>query len=231
MKISGIIKTSLIDYSGLLTTTIFTQGCNFKCPFCHNSELIPGDSKNKEYMDLDYFWEFLQQREGLLDAVTITGGEPTLQSDLVQFITEVKKRNFKVKLDTNGSNPEIIRYLVENQLVDYIALDIKGSPKNYDLYTENKSDVSRVKETINIIKTMDIDYEFRTTVVPGLHDQNEMEKIAKLIDAQNNYVIQNFRSDKTFDSKYEEKTQFSEQKLEQFAKIMKDNGIISKIKN
>ena len=233
MKISGIIKTSLIDYSGHLTTTIFTQGCNFKCPYCHNPELIPVKSKNKDYMDLDYFWDFLDKRAELIDAVTITGGEPTLQPDLVEFIEKVKDKGFKVKLDTNGSNPDTVKKLIKDNLLDYIAMDVKGSLENYGLYTDNEqiTSIDNIKESIEIIKESQIDYEFRTTVVPGLHDEKELKKIAELIAEDDKYVLQNFKPTKTYNSHYENKTRFSDQKIEEFEKLMKENCKKVEVKN
>ena len=175
MKISGIIKTTLIDYSGHIATSIFTQGCNFKCPYCHNPDLIFKDSASKEYMALDYFWDFLENRRNFLDGVVITGGEPTLQPDLIEFIEEIKKRNFKVKLDTNGSQPEKISFLINNGLIDYIAMDIKSSIEKYSCYSDESSIGDKVIQSVNLIKQSQIDYEFRTTVVPELHDENDIK--------------------------------------------------------
>ena len=231
MKISGVIKTSLIDYPGFLTTTIFTQGCNFKCPYCHNPELIPEESENEEYMELNYFWKFLQDRNELIDAVTITGGEPTLQADIVEFISGIKARGFKVKLDTNGSNPKVVKNLLTNKLIDYIALDIKSSLENYNWFSEDEATADRVRETIKIIKNADIEHEFRTTVVPGLHDKKEMKKIGNLVDEDDKYVVQNFKPAKTYNNKYENKKRFSDERLQEFANVIEDKCKLIQIKN
>ena len=233
MKISGIIKTSLIDFSGYLTTTVFTQGCNFKCPYCHNPELIPLESQDRDYMDLEYFWDFLDKRDKLIDAVTITGGEPTLQSDIVEFIEKIKSKGFKVKLDTNGSDPTTVQKLIQNNLIDYLAMDLKGSLENYNLYTAKDQNtlLNNIKETIAIIRESKIDYEFRTTVVPGLHDKKELRKVAELIDEDDKYVLQNFKPNKTYNSQYENKTRFSDQKIEEFEELMKETCRLVEVKN
>ena len=231
MKISGIIKTTLIDYSGHIATSIFTQGCNFKCPYCHNPDLIFKDSASKEYMALDYFWDFLENRRNFLDGVVITGGEPTLQPDLIEFIEEIKKRNFKVKLDTNGSQPEKISFLINNGLIDYIAMDIKSSIEKYSCYSDESSIGDKVIQSVNLIKQSQIDYEFRTTVVPELHDENDIKDIAKIVVGSKNFIIQNFREERTYDRDFESKLPYTEKQLHNFKEILKDKVNNVKIKN
>ncbi|MGM0437048.1 MAG: anaerobic ribonucleoside-triphosphate reductase activating protein [Bacillota bacterium] len=231
MKISGIIKTSLIDYPGYIATSIFTQGCNFRCPYCHNPDLIPGDSESEEYMDLDYFWDFLENRKDFLDGVAITGGEPTLQDDLINFIEEIKKRDFKIKLDTNGSRPKIIKNLIDNELVDYIAMDIKSSIEKYSDYSDDSSIGEKIMESVNLIKESEIDYEFRTTVVPGLHDENEVKEIAKIVAGSRNFTLQNFRGERTYEKEYESKLPFPENKLQIYKNLLNNWIKETKIKN
>ena len=231
MKISGIIKTTLIDYPGHIATSIFTQGCNFRCPYCHNPDLIPGDLESKEYMNLDYFWDFLENRKEFLDGVAITGGEPTLQDDLIEFIEEIKNRDFKIKLDTNGSRPKIIKNLIDNELVDYIAMDIKSSIEKYSNYSDDSSIGEKIMESVNLIKESEIDYEFRTTVVPGLHDENEVKEIAKIGAGSRNFTLQNFRRERTYDKDFESKLPYTEKKLQTFKDILKDKVNDIKIKN
>ena len=231
MKISGIIKTTLIDYSGHIATSIFTQGCNFKCPYCHNPDLIFKDSASKEYMALDYFWDFLENRRNFLDGVVITGGEPTLQPDLIEFMEEIKKRNFKVKLDTNGSQPEKISFLINNGLIDYIAMDIKSSIEKYSFYSDESCIGDKVIQSVNLIKQSQIDYEFRTTVVPELHDENDIKDIAKIVVGSKNFIIQNFREERTYDKNYENKLPFTENELHDFKEILKNKVNNVKIKN
>lgn len=221
MKISGIIKTSLIDYPGHISTSIFTQGCNFKCPYCHNPALIPFDSSNEEYIDLNYFWNFIENRKNFIDGIVITGGEPTLQSDLIEFIEKIKIRDFKVKLDTNGSRPEILKKLIENELIDYIAMDIKSSIDKYSDYSDDNSIGDKIIQSVNLIKEAEINYEFRTTVVPGLHDEDDIKNIAEIVSGVENFTLQNFRKERTYDKNYENKSPFTEKKLKSFKKIFR----------
>jgi len=132
MKIAGFRKTGLIDYPDNISAVLFTQGCNCRCIYCHNPELVACEPEGKEYMDLDYFWDFLEEREHLLDGVVISGGEPTLQAGIIDFIDEIKAKNLKVKLDTNGSNFEVIKQLVRKDFVDYWAVDVKASYGKYE---------------------------------------------------------------------------------------------------
>src|SRR5690554_5488754 len=170
MKIIGFQKTSLIDYPGKIVSIIFTQGCNFKCPYCHNSDLIFFQSVNNEYFPHDYIFSFLKKRKGLIDGVSITGGEPTLQPDLYNFIVKIKDINLNIKLDTNGSNPELIKSLIDDKLIDYIAMDIKGPLDKYECIIDNKINTDKIIKSISLIKNSKVDYEFRTTVVPGIHN-------------------------------------------------------------
>ncbi len=231
MKISGIIKTTLIDYPGHIATSIFTQGCNFKCPYCHNPDLIPVESGEEEYMELDYFWDFLEDRKDFLDGVAITGGEPTLQNNLIEFIEKIKMKNFKVKLDTNGSRPDILKKLIDKKLVDYIAMDIKSSIFKYSDYSDDSSIGDKVIESIELIKNSEIDYEFRTTVVPVLHDEKDVEEISALVSGADNFAIQNFREERTYDKDFESKIPFTEKELEKFKAILEDKVNNIKIKN
>jgi len=231
MKISGIIKTTLIDYPGHIATSIFTQGCNFKCPYCHNPDLIPAESGEEEYMDLDYFWDFLEDRKDFLDGVAITGGEPTLQNDLIEFIEKIKMKNFKVKLDTNGSRPDIIKNIINNELIDYIAMDIKSSINKYIDYCDDNNIEHKIIEAIKIIKNSEINYEFRTTVVPGLHNENDIEEITKIVAGSKNFTIQNFRGERTYDKDFENKLPFTEKELETFKDILEDKVNNIKIKS
>lgn len=231
MKISGIIKTTLIDYPGHIATSIFTQGCNFKCPYCHNPDLIPVESGKEEYMELDYFWDFLEDRKDFLDGVAITGGEPTLQNNLIEFIEKIKMKNFKVKLDTNGSRPDILKKLIDKKLVDYIAMDIKSSILKYSDYSDDSSIGDKVIESIELIKNSEIDYEFRTTVVPVLHDEKDVKEISGLVSGADNFAIQNFREERTYDKDFESKIPFTEKELEKFKAILEDKVNNIKIKN
>ena len=218
IKIAGFRKTSLVDYTDHISTVLFTQGCNCRCPYCHNPGLIPKEPEDQDYMDLDYFWNFLEKRQHLLDGVVITGGEPTLQEGIFDFIQNIKNRGLKVKLDTNGANFQILQKLIKRNYIDYCAVDFKASYQNYEQLT-GKNITKSLKKCVNLVVNDDLDYEFRTTVVPGIHTEVEIKKIAETIKGAEKYCIQNFRPKITLDSDFENKRQFPEEKLEKFKKI------------
>lgn len=197
MNLGGYQRLTLIDYPGKIATTVFTVGCSFRCPFCHNPELVlkPGIKNNLE----EEFFNFLEKRKERLDGVCITGGEPTIQPDLVGFIEEIKKMGFSVKLDTNGSRPDILRNIIQKKMVDYIAMDIKDSLEKYKKTTGGKADVGRTKLSVEMIMSSKIPYEFRTTVVPGIHTENDFELIAKWIEGARAYYLQEYRETKILD--------------------------------
>ncbi|MFW6007075.1 MAG: anaerobic ribonucleoside-triphosphate reductase activating protein [Bacillota bacterium] len=218
IKIAGFRKTSLMDYPDNISTVLFTQGCNCRCPYCHNPGLI-GQEVEKNYMDLSYFRDFLKERQHLLDGVVITGGEPTLQKDIIPFIKNIKNREMKVKLDTNGSRSDILKKLMQAQLIDYIALDIKAPYNKYKKITGNDNMVSEVKRSVELVLESKIPHEFRTTVVPDLHHKKDISKIADSIRGADKYYIQNFRSEITLDVELQDSREFPETKLEEFKKI------------
>lgn len=189
MKISGIQKLSLVDYDGHIGATIFVSGCNFACPFCHNAGLVAG---TESQIDSNDILEYLQKRFGLLEAVIISGGEPTLYPDLPKFIEQIKKMGYLVKLDSNGTNPEMIKYLYENHLIDYIAMDIKNSFEKYPTITNKNCDIKKIKQSIKYIMSCGIDYEFRTTLVAEFFDENDIKKIGKNIAHAKRYYLQKF---------------------------------------
>lgn len=190
-KFVGIEKLSLVDYEGKLACTLFTNGCNFKCPFCHNSSLVIKD--NYSYIEDEEIIAYLQKRTKQLDAVVITGGEPTLMPNLVDKIKEIKELGYLVKLDTNGSNPEIIKNLVEQKLIDYVAMDIKNSLSKYGITTGTENiNINKIKESINYIMNCNIDYEFRTTLVNEFHNEEDIKEIATLIKGAKKYFLQCF---------------------------------------
>jgi pyruvate formate lyase activating enzyme len=190
-KFVGMEKLSLVDYEGKLACTLFTNGCNFKCPFCHNSSLVIKDNYN--YIEDEEILSYLQKRTKQLDAVVITGGEPTLMSNLIDQIKKIKQLGFLIKLDTNGSNPDTIKYLVENKLIDYIAMDIKNSFEKYSLTTGiNNINIDNIKNSINYIMNCGIDYEFRTTLVKDHHSEQDITNISNLIKNCKKYYLQKF---------------------------------------
>ena len=189
--IGGIRKTSLLDYPDKISAIVFTQGCNFNCGYCHNPQLLNSKSE-KDIYNVDVFFDFLRKRIGKLDGVVITGGEATLQPDLKSFIKEIKSMKFLVKLDTNGYKPEVIEDLLSENLVDYIAMDVKGPLYKYSSITKKEIDTNKIKDSINLILNSKIDYEFRTTLLPILISIQDFYEIGKLISSAKKYYLQRF---------------------------------------
>jgi len=222
MLIGGFQKFSLIDYPGKICAIIFTQGCNFHCPYCYNPELVKSELFTEPISEEKIF-SFLDKRKGKLDAVEITGGEPTIQKDLLGFLKKIKDKNFLVKLDSNGTNPDVIKRAIDSGLIDYVAMDVKApvgaKTRNSKLKTQNNSsklkiskydkatgvkvNLEKIKKSVEILKNSGIDYEFRTTVVPGIHTKKDILEIAKEIGPAKRYYLQNFRPEKTLDPRFE----------------------------
>lgn len=192
MLIYGLQKLSLLDYPGKLAATIFTGGCNLRCPFCHNASLVTRSSECERISE-DEVLSFLEKRKGLLDGVCITGGEPLLQDDLADFIIKVREMGFLIKLDTNGALPEKLDSLIRRSLVDYVAMDIKNSFEKYPLTVGIPDfDPTPVFESAKILMQGAIPYEFRTTLVRAFHTDEDIEKIGMAIKGANSYFLQNF---------------------------------------
>ena len=223
MKICGLLKTTLLDYPGHLACTIFTGGCNYRCPFCHNSELLDMNIES-EYSKEEIF-DFLDKRSRTLEGVAISGGEPTLQPDLKDFMRELKSRyGLKLKLDTNGCKPDIIRELIEAGLVDYIAMDIKAAPENYARVCGVKSvNMESIRETKDMLISGALPYEFRTTAVKGLHTEADFYGIAEFIKGCGNYYIQNFKDSGNILDKRQGFCEFSSAELLHFADLVRDS--------
>lgn len=197
MVISGFQKLTLVDYPEHIACLIFTQGCNFRCPFCHNKDLVNGMS-SKNQIDENEVFNYLDKRKGLIDGVCISGGEPLLQKDIVLFIKMIKDKGYKVKLDTNGSKPLVLKKLIEENLVDYVAMDFKNTFSNYgETSGVDNLDVSNIKKSVEILKNSNIDYEFRTTVMKELHDFEKLKKICEYLGPNVKYYIQNYRDCET----------------------------------
>ncbi|MBQ3182092.1 MAG: anaerobic ribonucleoside-triphosphate reductase activating protein [Clostridia bacterium] len=190
MKLGGLQKLTLLDFPGKTACTVFTVGCNFRCPFCHNASLVRG---GVDEISLAEFFAFLKKRQGLLDGVCITGGEPTLHSDLEEFIAKIKELGYAVKLDTNGTAPDTLKSLVEKGLIDYVAMDIKNSRQKY-LATSGvtKDLLGNIEESVKYLLEDHIPYEFRTTVVFPLHEKADFYDIGEWIKGTKNYFLQNF---------------------------------------
>ncbi len=189
LRISGFNKLTLLDYPGYMACIIFTQGCNYKCSFCHNSKLI--GRKNDESYKEEEILEFLEKRKNILEGICISGGEPLIQKELKEFLIKIKDIGYKVKIDTNGSYPDALKDLIDNKLVDYVAMDIKNDFNNYEK-TAGVTNIDNIKKSIDILLNSDIDYEFRTTIVKELHTMDNIINIAKLIKGTKNYYLQKF---------------------------------------
>ena len=216
MKFCGLQKTTLLDYPGHVAATVFTGGCNFRCPFCHNSDLI----QPKVLMLEDEILTFLRKRSRILEGVCITGGEPTLQSGLKEFIMAVKDMGLEVKLDTNGYRPDVLAELCSERLVDYVAMDIKSSRENYAKACGLVHlDLDKIEESVELLKAGDTAYEFRTTVVKGLHEKEDFPAIGKWLEGCSAYYLQAFKDSEQVPNHYFETPSKLEMQL--YAKYVK----------
>jgi len=222
MILGGYQKLTLIDYPGKLATTVFTVGCNFRCPFCHNPELVDLKLVHDERSEKE-FLDFLKKRQGKLEGVCITGGEPLIQPDIIDFIKKIKKQGFLVKLDTNGARPDVLKKIIDAKLVDYIAMDIKNQIKNYRKTTKTKVDKDRIRLSVDLIRYSRIPYEFRTTAVPGIHTEKDFEEIAKWIGGAPAYYLQEYREGKILDPLLKKKTKGKILNLEKIKKKIENN--------
>lgn len=196
MKIGGLMKMTLLDFPGYVACTVFLEGCNFRCPFCHNADMA--EAKSPDRMAEDEFFEFLKKRQGILDGVCVSGGEPLMTDETLDFLKRIKDMGYKVKVDTNGSFPERLKMAVNSGLCDYVAMDIKNAPAKYGQTSGNeKITFDTVKESIEFLKNSDIPHEFRTTVVKDFHTKEDIVEIAKIIGWDEKYFIQPFRDGET----------------------------------
>lgn len=218
MKIGGLQKFSLIDYPAKICAVVFTQGCNFRCPYCHNPELSNPDLYGECIPEEDVL-AFLDKRVGKLDAVSISGGEPTLQPDLADFINRIKSMNYLVKLDTNGSNPEILKTLITSGLVDYIAMDVKAPLEKYRKVTRSGITPELIKHSVDMIKKSSIPYEFRTTIVKSQLKEDDLRALGTMIKRARLYVLQKFVPSKVMDPKYLGKKTYSDEEFDALSKM------------
>ena len=216
MQIHGLQKMTLLDFPGCVSCTIFLGSCDFRCPFCHNFELIDGTMKPT--MVEDELITFLESRKGLLEGVAITGGEPLMHKDLPRLIKRISDTGYRVKLDTNGYHPKLLKEILDSGFVEYVAMDIKNSPEKYALTCGVESvDLDKIYESINILKTGKIEYEFRTTVVNELHSEEDFYKIGEMIKGAKRYFLQRFTDRDSVP--YGNLTSPSFEKMHKFAEI------------
>mgnify|MGYP006293527419 CR=1 FL=1 len=217
----------MIDWEGMLVSTLYVAPCNFRCPFCYNIDLVM-NSDQLNIIPLEHIISYLLERKALIDGICLSGGEPTLYEDLPDFLEEIKRFGFKIKLDTNGSFPERLNQIIKDKLIDFVAMDIKNS-LNYEDYTQSigisDSDiVDKIKKSIYIIKESDIDHEFRTTIVPKLHNFFSIEHIAQVIEGANKYVLQNFvNTEKTLDPSFQNIIPYNKEELEEIKNKVKNH--------
>ena len=204
MEIGGLQKLTIIDYPGRLACTVFLIGCDFRCPWCYSSELVlPEKIKKQPRVSEKELFDFLKERKGLLEGVALCGGEPTINKKLPELIKKIRKLGYSVKLDTNGSNPKMLKKLIDDKLVDYVAMDIKAPKEKYQKIFGKRVKIEDIEKSVKILKEGKVDYEFRTTVTPTILKKEDILEIAKWIKGAKKYYLQNFRPEKTIDPKFE----------------------------
>ncbi len=225
MIIGGLQKLTLIDYPGHLACTVFLTGCNFRCPFCYSSELVlPEKIALQPRLAMSDFFNFLKQRKGQLDGVVVCGGEPTINPELPDFCRQIKKMDYKLKLDTNGSNPAMLEELLKKKLLDYVAMDIKAPREKYSqvigfngasaLYL-----LDNIQKSIDLLKKELVDYEFRTTFVPGLHSKEDVVAIVNWLKPAKRFYLQNFRPEKTLDPNFSTLRPFLDEEMVGYSRL------------
>jgi len=223
LQVKGFIETSFLDWDGKIVSTLYVPGCNFRCPFCHNSGLIENPN-HYDTIPLEKIKSFMSEHKDFLDGICLTGGEPCLHknSGLDDFLKQIKDLGFQIKFDTNGTDPEYLKKLIDQQLIDYVAMDIKGPlDERYDRLTGIKTDLDKIKQSIKIIMQSNLAYEFRTTVVPTLLDNKDMEDIAIELEGAKKIVLQQFVAENCWDEGLRKLKPYEKEKLEEMVKIMK----------
>ncbi|MFA5303702.1 MAG: anaerobic ribonucleoside-triphosphate reductase activating protein [Candidatus Nanoarchaeia archaeon] len=216
--IKDVLESSFIDYPKKISMVIFTAGCNFRCHYCHNPELV---NPELPFMAEDKVLKKIESKKEWVDGIVITGGEPTLHKDLPEFIKKIKKMGLMIKLDTNGTNPEMLKKLIDEKLVDYIAMDVKAPLEEYSKITCTEFDTNLIKQSIEIIKTSGIDYEFRTTILPKLIKEEDILKIGYLLNGAKVLALQTFKNEKTLDAEYQTQPSYLKPQMEHFSRIIK----------
>ena len=220
LEIKGLQKMSVIDYPGKVAAVVFTGGCNFRCPFCQNPELVLEPEKQPSIAEGEFFG-FLEERRKWIDGVCITGGEPTIWPGLPDFIKKIKSMGFFVKLDTNGSNPEMLEVLLKENLLDYISMDIKAPPEKYEAAAGVKVEMEKIKKSAELIRNSGVEYEFRSTILPKIHAKEDLLKIGNWLEGSRKFSIQQFRNEKTIDPAFQREKTFSREELEGFREMLK----------
>jgi pyruvate formate lyase activating enzyme len=218
MVFGGIEKFTLIDYPGKIACMAYTIGCNFRCPYCHNPELV--DETTDVALSEQEFFDFLDTRKGMLDGVVITGGEPTMHADLPRVMQEIKDRGFLVKLDSNGTNPKMLRDVIKKGIVDYLAMDIKSPLSLYGRTVARPVDTEAIQESVALIMASSVPYEFRTTLVKGMLSEGDIRQIGREIQGAKLYVLQKFVSTKILNPQFRHKTSYSDEEMKEFQDML-----------
>jgi pyruvate formate lyase activating enzyme len=226
MLFGGWQKFSAIDYPGKASTIVFTQGCPFRCPFCHNPELVDPE-KFEAPIDEAEIFEFLNRRKGRLDAVVITGGEPTMQKGLLKFMEKIKVMDYLIKLDTNGSHPDVLNKVLQSGMVDYLAMDIKSPMDKYQVHTVSKIQEEKIRNSISLVMASKLPYEFRTTVVKEQLNLADLLAIGEMIQGAELYILQKFNPQKTLDINYQNATSYTDEEFDELVKKL--SGIVKKV--
>jgi pyruvate formate lyase activating enzyme len=220
MKFKGFAETSFVDWDGKVSSVVFTPGCNFRCPFCFNKDLVL-KPETLEDVPEEFIFDFLEKQKDFIDGVSITGGEPTMMVELPGFCEKLKEKGFLVKLDTNGSNFEILKDLIEKKLIDFVAMDIKGPWDIYSNFTGVTKDVESIKKSAEFLMSSGIDYEFRTTVIPSLHSLEVFEKMVTQIKGAKKYCIQKFRPGMCIDPSFNSEKAQTDEEIQPYVEIAK----------
>ncbi len=229
MRIAGFVKTSMVDYPGNIVSTIFLSGCNFRCPYCHNPCVVNGSS---EAFSEDDVLGHLRFRKGLIDGVCVSGGEPTIHADLIDFLRKIKSLGLLVKLDTNGSNPEMLRRILDEKLADYIAMDVKSSFDRYHEACGVQIDMERISKSIAMIKNSNVEHEFRTTMVPRFFSKDDFEKVCKSLKGAHRFYIQQFDNrNEMIDNEMKKEKLYPPSKMEDFLNLAKPYFDICGLRN
>lgn len=218
MIFGGFEKCTLVDYPGKVACMVYTIGCNFRCPYCHNPELVD-ETVETTYSETAIL-DFLDTRKGLLDGVVITGGEPTMHEELPAFARRVKEKGFLIKLDTNGTNPEMLRRGIDEGWVDYVAMDMKSPLETYSQTVARAVDVEAIRESISILLASPIEYEFRTTIVKSLLSREDLKRIGEAIRGAKSYYLQKFVPTKILNPQFRRKVTYTDEEFIEFQKIM-----------
>jgi pyruvate formate lyase activating enzyme len=218
MIISGVQKTTFIDYPGKIASTLFLAGCNFRCPFCHNRNLVLNE-KWLEQISSREVLAFLKKRRKYLEGVCITGGEPLIYNDLPKFLRAIKDLGYDIKLDTNGTNPRLLKEILEQKLLAYLAMDIKGSGERYNDVSGVEVNLEKIKASITLIMNSRLPYEFRSTILPRFHSESDIEKMAKMIKGAKLYYLQNFVARNTLDKAFLNERSFDNEDMAKLGRI------------